>query len=626
MTTASKEPEEIWTTPAAISVLTQEDIRRSGLTSIPELLRLVPGVEVARSDSNHWAVGIRGFGGQFSRSVLVLIDGRSVYTPLFAGVYWDIQNLMLEDVERIEVIRGPGGTIWGANAVNGVINIITKKAKDTHGTLASLGGGNMDQGTGAYRYGGENGSKFDYRLYAMGFVRGAEYHSDHDLYDNWRDGQLGFRADWTNGDRDSFTAQGDIYKGASGEKVGIATFAPPEQTWLQGDDAVSGGNLLLSWKRDLRDGSDVQVQAYYDRTSRFAPHYGEVRDTFDIDFVHQLHVRGRQNIIWGLGGRVSPSQFTQKIPTLDFEPRFSPDTILSGFVQDEIQLIPRKLALTAGIKLEHNTYSGFEYQPSVRLIWSVRPKQALWAAVSRAVRTPSRLDNALDLKGFLVPAPPEPIYLEIAGDPKFASERLLGFEAGYRTLMTQRLYTDVSWFHNEYSNLVSYGAAQISLQTSPINYILLAFPYINGIKGSTDGFEIAPDWKPVSWWQLKGSYAYLHLDLRDMPGVLDTSTVASYLGSSPHHQIVLQSQFNLPHGFEIDETYRFVSALPAQSVKKYSTADLRIGWRVARQLEISLAGENLLEPFHYEFSSSPGPIVGIQRSVYLKITWTNEPR
>jgi len=330
VTTTSKEPEEVWKTPAAVFVLTQEDIRRSGATTIPEALRLVPGVQVSRIDQDHWAVGIRGFADQFSKSLLVLMDGRSLYTPLFAGVYWALDDgIMIEDVDRIEVIRGPGGTIWGANAVNGVINIITKNARDTHGSLAAVGGGSVDHAIGAFRYGGGNGKDVDYRFYGKAFGAGPESHLDGASYDEGRFGQLGFRTDWTAGARDQFTVQSDVYKGGVGERVGMGSFSPPGQTISDQAVAVSGGNFLAHWRHDIRPGSDIQIQAYYDRTYALAPHYGETRNTFDVDFIHHLTLLWRQNFIWGAGIRISPSDFVETVPSLDFTPHHIVNNVYS---------------------------------------------------------------------------------------------------------------------------------------------------------------------------------------------------------------------------------------------------------------------------------------------------------
>ncbi|HEY1271400.1 MAG TPA: TonB-dependent receptor [Terriglobales bacterium] len=621
VTTASKEPEEVWKTPAAVYVLTQEDIRRSGATSIPEVLRLVPGLQVSRSDDDHWSVGIRGFADQFSKSMLVMVDGRSLYTPLFAGVYWALQDtILLEDVERIEVIRGPGGTIWGANAVTGVINIITKSAKDTHGALASVGGGNVDQGIGGFRWGGGSDKNFDYRIYGKAFSRGAGFHSDGASYDTWRMGQLGFRSDWQVREVDHLTIQGDMYKGGVGQRVGYGSFSPPEQIISDDAVAVSGGNLLARWRRDLRHGSDIQVQAYYDRTDALAPHYKETRNTFDVDFLHHLGLHWRQNIIWGLGVRLSPSDFAQTVPTLDFIPHHIANNVYSAFLQDEIDLVPNKFSLTIGTKLEHNNYTGLEVQPSVRGLWTITPRQALWAAVTRAVRTPSRIEEDFKLTDFLVGSPL--IYLEIDGNRQLAAERLLGYEVGYRVLVKPQLYVDVSVFHNDYRDVVSLGAETITTDATPAPpHFTVHFPWANGIKGSTDGFEIGPDWQPSHWWQIKATYSYLNLDLKNQPGNADTTSISRFEGSSPHNQLMFQSRLNLGKRLEFDQTYRYVSALPAQQVSGYSTADVRAAFKLVRGLECSVAGQNLLQPQHVEFGRDPGPLVGIRRSVFLKLTW-----
>jgi iron complex outermembrane receptor protein len=623
VTTVSKVPAEIQRTAAAIYVLTQEDIRRSGATSIPEALRLVPGVEVAQIDSSSWAVGIRGFGNAFSKSVLVLIDGRSVYTPLFAGVNWKLQNVMLEDVERIEVIRGPGGTIWGTNAVNGVINIITKNSKDTRGTLISLGGGNVDQGTGEFRQGGSLGRNANYRVYGMAFGRGPELHTDHDNFDDWQLGQGGFRVDWDNQGRDTFTLQGDIYKGGVGARQNLAYYSPPASINVDGIQDVSGGNILGRWRRKLSEKSDFQLQAYYDRTYRFGSQLGENRNTFDIDFLHQFKALPRQDIIWGLGARWSPSDFTQTIATVDFLPHHKSDNIYSVFVQDEIAIVQNKLSATIGSKFEHNIYTGWEIQPSARLLWTPNAHQTVWAAVTRAVRSPSRLDEDLQLTG-LITTTPLPIFIRVAGNPQFMSETLLGYEVGYRTLVTSKFFVDVSLFHNNYNNLTSFGSAKISFENSPPPLrVILTVPWANGIKGSTDGFEIAPNWKVASWLVLNASYSYLNMDLSNKPGNTDTGTVTSDQGSSPRHEFVIRTQFNLPKRFEFDPAFRYVSALPAQLVESYSTMDVHLSWRFTEQMELSVVGKNLFQPQHAEFAGDPGGLIGIKRSVYAKIIWTS---
>jgi iron complex outermembrane receptor protein len=630
VTSVSKEPEELWRTPAAICVITQEDIRRSEATSIPEVLRLAPGVEVARIDSDHWSVAIRGFGGALASKLLVLIDGRSVYTPLYAGVYWQAQNVLLEDVERIEVIRGPGGTIWGANAVDGVINIITKSSKDTHGSMLSAGGGNVDEGTAGFRYGGAKGKGFSYRLYGMGFDRGPEFHADGNKFDEWRLGQAGFRTDWNGGPRDAVTFQGDLYNEEAGVITTYGAYSPPSEAFVAGNSKLSGGNLLGRWKHTLDGGSDVQIQAYYDHTNHFEPEYGESRATFDVDFLHHLTLPGKQDFLWGLGARVSPGTAAELVPTIAFLPTRQTDQIYSGFVQDEIPLLDNRLSLTVGSKLEHNNFTGFEVQPSARLLWNRTPHQAFWASVSRAVRTPSRLDEDIQLSQFATTVP-LPVYVRIVGNGRFFSERLIAYEAGYRALVNTKFYLDVALFHNDYNYLSSFQVDSFFLETSPPPvHAVLPVVTENGIKGTANGFEVAPDWKPTAWWQLKASYSYLNLDLQRRAGSNDPSTVLNDEGSSPRNQVTVQSLLNLPKRFEFDQTYRQVSALPAQSssnilpaefVKAYGTADARLGWRPTPHVELSITGSNLLQPRHAEFGGDPGPLVGIKRSVYGRTTF-----
>jgi len=625
VTTVSKDPQRVLKTPAAIFVITQEDIRRSGATSIPEVLRLAPGVEVARIDADHWSVAIRGLAGQFSKDLLVLIDGRSVYTPLFAGVYWDVQEVMLEDVERIEVVRGPGGTIWGANAVNGVINIITKSAKNTHGALVTLGGGNVDQGTGSVRYGGTAGKDFNYRIYGMGSIRGPEFHSDGDGFDRWRMGQMGFRTDWKSGEKDAFTVQGDAYSAGSGERSYLATFGnSPAEIQQDAIASASGGNLLARWQHTTGEGSDIQIQAYFDRTNRVDIEGSETRDTFDIDYVQHARIHGEHNLTWGLGARVSPSNFIQTTPGINFLPNKQTDSIYSGFLQYELPIVRDKLTLTAGSKLEHNNFSGFEYEPSVRLLWTPTEHQSLWVAATRAVRTPSRQDEDVTfaILALAEPTPPS-VYFEVLGNPKAKAEQLIGYEAGYRTQVNSNVYIDFTAFYNNYTGLQGYGPPGISESDDPPPlHLFFLLPYANIIEGDTVGAEIAPDWKITHWWQVRGSYSYLDMALRDKSGFTDVGNLlGSYEGSSPRHVVSLQSLLNLPKRFELDATYRYSSKLPEYSVDAYSTADVRLGWHVGESLDLSVIGQNLLQPSHAEFGGDPGPLVGIKRSIYGKITW-----
>ncbi len=625
VTTASKVPVKATRTPAAIYVITQEDIRRSGATSIPEALRLAPGVEVARVDSNTWSLGMRGFESTLSRSVLVLIDGRSVYTPLFAGVYWQVQDTLLEDIERIEVIRGPGGTIWGANAVNGVINIITKRAQETHGTLVSAGGGNLDQGFANFRYGAGNSKGFNYRVYGKAFTRGPEFHADHKQFDDWRMGQTGFRTDWDAHNPDKLTLQGDIYYGDAGQRVGITSYSPPFMTNVEQNAELAGGNLLGRWERELGSGSSVQLQTYYDRTSRKQANFAESRDTFDIDFIHHLTLPGRQDFLWGLGARLSSGNASVVVPTVMFTPNHYTDKLYNAFIQDEIPIVGDKLSLTIGSKFLHNNYSGFEIQPTARLLWTPSSRQTVWGAVTRAVRTPSRVEEDLQLTALLAANPLT--FLRITGDRKFSSESLIGYEAGYRSLVNPKFYVDIAAFYNNYDHLLSIEpGAPFAESTPPPPHFIIPFSFRNGLLGNTAGFEIAPDWTPTHTWRLRGSYSYLHIDLNKEASSLDPGTASSTQGSSPHHQVEIQSSLDLPKKLEFDQTLRYVSALPAQLVGAYTTADVRFSWHATRSMDLSVVGQNLFQPHHAEFGGDPGPLVGIERSAYIKLTWQSWQR
>jgi iron complex outermembrane recepter protein len=630
VTSVTKEPQEVWKTPAAIYVITQQDIERSGATSIPEALRLAPGVEVARIDSNKWSIGIRGFGSRLTRDVLVLIDGRTVYTTLLAGTYWEVQNVPLEDVDRIEVIRGPGGTIWGPNAVNGVINIITKDSKDTHGAFVSVGGGNVDQGIFNVRYGGGNGKTFDYRLYGMGFDRGPEFHLEGDNYDSWRALQGGFRMDFSRSDRDNFMVQGDIYGEGAGETVTAVTYAPPYSQVLQGTARLSGGNIVARWHRIQGDGKDIQVQAYYDRENRREPNFADLRDTYDVDFLDRFRLPGGQQISWGAGARFSKGRNPTVVSGLFFLPETRTDELFSGFFEDEIGLIPDRLSLSIGTKLLKTNYTGLQLEPSVRLLWTPTAKQSLWVAFTHAVRTPSDAERRFYLTGFIGLAPGgTPFFARFNANPNFGSEELNGgYEIGYRRLIGQNLYFDLSTFFNHYSDLFSEDliGGPFLENSPPPPHLLLPAEFGNGLQGTTRGVEIAPEWKPRPFWHLRASYSYLEMKLQKSANSMDVGSGPVVEGSSPRHQITAGSGFDVNKAVSVDLNYRYVGALPAQGIKAYSTGDARLAWWAKPYLRLSVIGSDLFQPYHFEYASDPGPMVGIKRSVYFQITWQRERR
>ena len=612
VTSVAKKERKVADTAAAIYVITQEEIRRSGVTSIPEALRLAPGVVVSRIDANKWSIGVRGFGSRLSRSLLVLIDGRSVYTPLFAGVYWEVQDTLLEDIERIEVIRGPGGTIWGANAVNGVINIITKRAEDTQGLLVNGGGGSEEKGFGGFRYGGKVGPDFSYRAYGKGFRRDAQFTPHVSDFDDWHMGQGGFRTDWQLREKDSLTIQGDIYKGKSGQRTTLSSFSAPFSTIVQKDTDFSGMNLLGRWSRTLSETSDLALLFYYDRTFRQEPSFEERRNTVDFDFHHRFKITGRQELTWGLGYRFSKGD-TDSIPTIDISPSNRADSLFSAFLQDEIELAKDQLRLTIGSKFEHNDYSGFEFQPSVRLLWTPSPQHTLWTSISRAVRTPSRVEHDLALTASLNPV--LPVFAQLVGSNDFVSEKILAYELGYRVAPTDQLFIDAAAFYNRYSDLLSFEPAASFV--GPSGGLIFPFVLDNKSKANVYGIELAADWRWMDWWRLRAAYSYLQIHLSRKPGSADPITEASTEGSSPHNQVSLMSFINLPANLQLDGVFRYVDNLPSQNVGRYFNIDLRLGWHATKNLELSLVGQNLLYGHHAEWSGG----TEIQRGVYTKVTW-----
>jgi iron complex outermembrane receptor protein len=624
VTTPSKQPVKVFQTPSAIFVITGEDIRRSGATTIPAALRLAPGVEVARIDANKWSIGIRGFGSRLTRSVLVLIDGRTVYTPLFDGTYWEVQDVLMDDIERIEVIRGPGGTIWGPNAVNGVINVITKDTRYTRGLLVSAGGGTDEQGFVNFRYGGGNGRDFNYRVYGKGFTRSPGFHPDGRNFDDWRAAQTGFRIDWNRNDRDTITVQGDLYNMEAGERVEAVSYTQPFSRIVDSNALLSGGNVMARWQRSIGDGNDILLQVYYDRTTRDEANFGETRNTVDVDFLHRFRLPARQELSWGLGARVDPVSNTEVVSGLSFVPASRTDYLLTAFVQDEIRLRDR-LSLILGTKVLRTNFTGTQLEPSARLLWTPTETQTVWAAFTHALRAPSDAEANFNLSGYIATtADGTPFFARFNANPNFASEQLNGYELGYRRLLGSRFYVDVASFYNYYHDLFSQDiTGQPFLETSfGSTHLLLPAQFRNGLRGVTKGAEIAPEWRPTNAWRLRGSYSYLHMNVNKSPGSGDVGSAPGIQTSSPQHQVTLLSALDISKRLQLDLTYRYVGPLPGQLVPAYSTGDARVAWRFNRQVELSFVGRNLFQPSHAEFGTDPGPLVGVRRSVYARMTWT----
>jgi iron complex outermembrane receptor protein len=625
VTSVSKKEQKLSRIASAIFVITQEDIRTSGATNIPDVLRLVPGLDVAQINGNAWEISSRGFNAQYADKLLVLIDGRTVYSPVFAGVYWDVQDVPLEDIDRIEVIRGPGATVWGANAVNGVINIITKSARETKGGLLTAGGGTYEPGFGVAQYGGNLGQATSYRVFSKGFdynsfpsLSGQNGHDGSDLLHG------GFRVDSTLSKQDSLTVQGDLYEGHEEDIVNNTILTPPFGEVVTESTSLSGGNVLGRWNHTFSPHSDTNLQVYFDRAARNSILYGESTNTSDIDFQHHIGWGSRHDFVWGVGYRYISYATTGSVYT-SFIPPSGGFQLFTSFVQDEIALKPDRLYLTIGAKLEHNDFSGFEFQPSARIAWNVTKSNMVWASYSRARRTPNPEDRGLNVGFAAFPGQGGlPVLLTLLGSPDTVSENLNAFEVGYRAQLRANISLDLSTFYQRYGDLrtLEPGAPFLELNPPP-PHLNVPLIFANKMHGESHGIEMAVNWKVTDRWTLSPGYAFEGIHLHTNPGSLDTTSVAAGQDNTPDHQVQLRSNLALPRRLEWNTSVYFVGRLETEQVPSYTRLDTGLTWRGSERLALSLVGQNLLKDHHLEASSSDqGELSGlVKRSVYVKLTW-----
>lgn len=631
VTSVSKKEQKYFEAPAAVFVITSDDIQRSGATSIPDLLRMVPGVQVARIDASKWAITVRGFNGRFANKLLVLIDGRSVYTPLYSGVYWDTQDVVLEDIERIEIIRGPGATLWGANAVNGVINVITKNAKDTQGIMLTGGVGDEELGFTSGRYGMKLGENAYLRVYGKYFKRDdARFDTYERAEDDWEAIRGGFRLDWSITEKDSLTFQGDIYDHEVGQTIAVASLDPPySSVYNETNGDLSGDNVLARWNRTFSETSSLMLQVYYDQTDRAESDFVYDRETLDFEFQHSFNFAKRHSIIWGLGYRFINDN-TVNTFAITLNPYYHDEHLFSAFIQDEISLIENKLELTLGTKLEHNNSTDVEVQPNIRLLWLPKKGHAAWASVSRAVRTPSRAENDINLSQSVIP----PNYLftgspltlvSLSGKRDYESEDLISYELGYRIMPIKQLTFDIAAFYNSYDELRTTEAGEPYPVFTDSGYYLVA-PYEAGNKmdGRTYGVEITATWHPTSWWRILTSYSYLQIQLNPDETSTGGDNDEMEEGQSPHNQLSLRSSFDVTKNIRFDAWLRYVDNLPVLDVKNYTALDCQVAWNPIKNLELSLVGQNLTDNQHPEFSQNilvATYSTEVERSVYFKFKW-----
>jgi iron complex outermembrane receptor protein len=618
VTSVSRSSETLERAAAAVSVVTNEDIRRSGATSVPEALRLVPGLHVARSDASTWAVSSRGFSSTNSEKLLVLSDTRSLYTPLYSGVFWDVQDYLMEDIERIEVIRGPGAALWGSNAVNGVINITTRRARDTQGLYLEAGGGTEERTISSVRYGGRIAEDGYFRVFGRYVDRDDTYNVTSASSDDWHLAHGGFRGEWQMGSADELTVQGDVYSGTVGllsPSVSVSGRPGPQGPLRS---KVDGGNVLGRWQRAFEEDSNLQLRFYYDHTMRDDPSFVDRLDTLDLDLQHQFAI-GTHQIVWGANYRHTDNRNDGR-GVFALQPPDSKDDVYSAFVQDQVPLTS-SLRLTLGTKLEHNDFSGFEFQPSVRFNWEVTEANTVWAAVSRAVRVPTRVERDIAIDASNPAGNP---VVRLVGNGDFRAETLVAYELGYRWWAASNVALDVAAFYNDYDELASLEVGTPFVDSSS-GRIIVPIVSRNLTSGDSQGVELLLQYSPLPRWRLTGSYSYfqLHLD----PQGADLNRGELLEGATPKHQFGVRSLLDLPGNLQFDVQWRRLSDIRSSpeigsglGIGGYSELDVRLAWRGWRQAEIVLVGQNLLHDRHAEFGA-PGSRGEIERSVYGKITW-----
>ncbi len=628
LTSVSRQESTIGRSPAAVFVITQEMIRRSGVTTIPELFRMVPGMDVARADNNKWAVSIRGFNDRFGKFLLVQVDGRTLYNPIFSGVYWDAVDYPLEDIERIEIIRGPGASVWGANAVNGIINIITKNAKDTQGGFVSTGIGTEERGFGSVRVGGKVNENTSVRVYGKGFDRDKQFSETDDPNDAWVGGNGGLRLDWQAGKQDAVTFDAGYFNVSDGKNDVRAMITSPFRLRNLEDENSQGTHVLGRVRHELDQDASWELQLYWDRVDRDSTNdvLNFRWDTFDLDFQHQFPIGTRQKFIYGLGYRfidafVGPSTRDDGFIIGTNLPDRQAQT-MSVFAQDEITLIEDRLGLTFGSKVEHNDYTDFEVQPTTRLLWTPTERQSVWTSASRAVRTPTLLEDHIRVASLQSTAGVGN-FPQSVGNIDFKSEEVLAYELGYRAQVSKDLSTDLALFYNEYERLrvlVPQAAAPpfLPLQAQ------------NRMSAKTYGAEWGNTWQATKQWRLYAAYTFLQMALKRDNGISFTAEAAEH--QSPQNQVYLKSSWDLPHDVEFDLTGRYVSRLSGFNlsatsglrnyIPAYVTMDARLAWKPGKNWTLEVVGQDLLDESHPEFGqSNQGPLVEIERSVYTKVTY-----
>lgn len=625
--TVARHEQSLFDVAAAVEVITGEEIRRSGVLRLPEALRLSPGIQIKHIDANKWAIAVRGFNNRFVNKLLVLVDGRSVYSPIFSGVYWEVQDLLLDDIERIEVIRGPGGSLWGANAVNGVINIITRQADQTQGRSAWFAYGPEERGFAAFRQGGHLGQRTFYRIYGKGFRQDAlELQSGARAADAWQMLRGGFRLD---GERRqaTWTLSGEAYKGRLSQTMEEGVLQqPPYLQHFDFETAVAGAYLLGRCIYPSSATSELRLTGYYDGSTRSDVIAGGTWHTLDLDLQHRFEVSRYQTLIWG-GEVRSTWDRLEETERFAFDPPSRRYQTLSTFLQSELYFFDARLRLILGTKLEHNTFTGVEMLPNLRWLWTDHQRQTVWGAVSRAVRLPTRAEaegNYLKSIKPLNPSPGSPlIEMRFQGNPEMKPEELRACELGYRLRPVSKLTLDLAGYYHRYCHHLSIEPKAVLLDTTASPRRLVVFWTAgNKISGHTLGAELNAECQVHRRWRLSGGYAYLRMDLKKDPDSQDPGTL-EFLGDNPRHRALLRSQLDLTEKLQLTGTLYYTGRLPLGRAERLATLDLHLSWRLLPSLELSLVGQNLFNA--HRIGLDPEVIDTLptysQRSLFALLAW-----
>jgi iron complex outermembrane receptor protein len=626
VTSVSRKEESLSKAGAAVFVITQEDIRTSGASNIPDALRTVPGVDVAEVDANTYAITVRGFASVLADKVLVLIDGRTVYSPTTSGVHWDQIDVPLEDVDRIEVIRGPGGTVWGANAVNGVINIITKKTEDTKGLEVRTGGGAQGQANGLVQYGGDIGTTGNYRVFEDYSNQGKLTAADgtQPAADAYHMFHSGFRADTALSGRDTLSVQSDFLQNFEGQTISVvyANQLPLMRT-LNDVVKVGEGDFMARWTHKFAAGSETSLQVYFDRSTRYDEGVHEGLDTFDIDFQHHLSLGRRNDLVWGLGFRYTGDSYAAGYGKT-YVPLSEAENLYSAFFQDEIALA-ENLSLTVGSKVENQLYSGVQFAPSAQLVWTPTGRSTLWLSASQAIREVSREQVELQVDPYTFSIPGGGFGVaQYNGNPGARPERLHDLETGYRSQMAAKFSLDLTAFSSYFHGLETLDPEQPYFTTDQgPPHLVLPFVFGNSVNAHTYGAEISMNWDATPWWKIRSGYSAIRLNIFHDPGSQDADE-QERADSTPESQFQVRSLIKLPHNLDWDSAVYYVGRLRDGGngpVPAYIRVDTRFGWRPGRHTEISLVGQNLLTPRHAEFHQAYElNNTLVERSVFAKIT------